>query len=208
MFIEAVHRLNDLGAVVTHAAHGTSQDGFEAEWRDHALRRSKATCVNRCEVFDEADLDTALARFDELDRPARRLENAASHAVERLQAHFAARDWNAMAEMLADDISTDDRRRVVGAGSPTWSRCRDRRHARGRQPRDSRADHATPLRPAGSASSLSVRCAHDRAARGVSRRDAQHRRDQRRQADRALVTFDVDDIDAAFAELDARYPRR
>ena len=31
--IEAVHRLSDLGAVVTHAAHGTSQEGFEAEWR-------------------------------------------------------------------------------------------------------------------------------------------------------------------------------
>ena len=31
--IEAVHRLSDLGAVVTHAAHGTSQEGFDAEWR-------------------------------------------------------------------------------------------------------------------------------------------------------------------------------
>jgi hypothetical protein len=26
--------------------------------------------VNRCEVFDEADLDAALARFAELDRQA------------------------------------------------------------------------------------------------------------------------------------------
>ena len=31
-------------------------------------------------------------------------------------AYFAARDWDAMAELLADDISTDDRRRVVNAG--------------------------------------------------------------------------------------------
>ena len=30
--------------------------------------------------------------------------------------YFAARDWDAMAEILADDISTDDRRRVVNAG--------------------------------------------------------------------------------------------
>ena len=33
IYIEAVHRLSDLGAVVTHAAYGTSQEGFEAEWR-------------------------------------------------------------------------------------------------------------------------------------------------------------------------------
>ena len=29
--------------------------------------------INRCELFDEADLDAALARFDELDRPRRSL---------------------------------------------------------------------------------------------------------------------------------------
>ncbi len=31
--IETVHRLSDRGAVVTHASHGTSQEGFDAEWR-------------------------------------------------------------------------------------------------------------------------------------------------------------------------------
>ncbi len=39
--------------------------------------------ISRCEMFDEADLDAALARFDELSRPARRLENAASQVSER-----------------------------------------------------------------------------------------------------------------------------
>ena len=33
IYIEAVHRLTDLGAVVTYAVHGTSQEGFDAEWR-------------------------------------------------------------------------------------------------------------------------------------------------------------------------------
>ena len=36
--------------------------------------------------------------------------------LERYFAHFAARDWDAMAETLADDFMTDDRRRVVNAG--------------------------------------------------------------------------------------------
>ena len=61
--------------------------------------------INRPELFDEADLDAALARFEELQPQAQRLENAASRIDERFLACFAARDWAAMAELLADDIS-------------------------------------------------------------------------------------------------------
>ena len=74
-----------------------------------------ATCQPG-EVFDEEDLQAALAKFDQLSRPAPRLENAASQAAERYSAHFAARDWDALAKVLADDIVTDDRRRVANAG--------------------------------------------------------------------------------------------
>ena len=35
--IEAVHRLDNLGAVVAHTAYGTSREGFDAEWRLVAL---------------------------------------------------------------------------------------------------------------------------------------------------------------------------
>ena len=73
-----MHRLSNLGAVVTHAAHGTSQEGFEAEWREIDLLTVDGDMINRCEIFDEADLDAALASFDELSRPTPRLENAAS----------------------------------------------------------------------------------------------------------------------------------
>ena len=54
--------------------------------------------VSRTEVFDEADLDAAIARFEELSRPAPRLENAASRVAERFLAHFAARDWDCLGE--------------------------------------------------------------------------------------------------------------
>ena len=53
--------------------------------------------INRAEIFDEADLDAALARFDQLSPPSARLENAASRVDERFAAYFAARDWDAMA---------------------------------------------------------------------------------------------------------------
>jgi hypothetical protein len=70
MYIESVHRLSNLGAVVTHTAYGTSPEGFDAEWRMVGLLAFGADPTNRCEIFDEADIDAALARFDELSRPA------------------------------------------------------------------------------------------------------------------------------------------
>jgi hypothetical protein len=72
--------------------------------------------LSRCELFDEADLDAALARFDQLSRPAPQLENAVSRMVEQFLAHFAGSDWDAMTELLADDFFSDDRRRVLNAG--------------------------------------------------------------------------------------------
>ena len=65
IYVEAVHRLNDLGAVVTYAAHGTSREGFDAEWREIDVLTVDGDLINRCEIFDEADLDAALARFDQ-----------------------------------------------------------------------------------------------------------------------------------------------
>jgi len=61
-----VHRLTDIGAVCTHVAYGTSKDGFEAEWRMIVILAAQAQGPNRCELFNETDLNAALARFDEL----------------------------------------------------------------------------------------------------------------------------------------------
>ena len=47
IYIEAVHRLSNLGAVVTHAVHGTSQEGFDAEWREITLMTVDGDLFNR-----------------------------------------------------------------------------------------------------------------------------------------------------------------
>ena len=121
--------------------------------------------------------------------------------------YFAARDWAAMAEMLADDMcqrrssSGRERRR------PTRSGCRDREHA-----------SASPT--SGSRTSTSTVIA-TRGERLVLSRVRFSGRDQRPEAFHAevldiveidadnriaaRVVFDLDDIDAAFEELDARY---
>ena len=114
-YVEAVHRLNDLGAVVTYVAHGTSQEGFDAEWRGVDLLT--------VEGDGQPLRNLRRGRHRHRDREVRRAQPAGTAAgkrgkpmAERFLAHFAARDWDAMAEMLADDYSSDDRRRVVNAG--------------------------------------------------------------------------------------------
>jgi hypothetical protein len=67
IYIAAVHRLSDVGALVTYAANGTSGEGFDAEWREITLLAFEGDLISRCEIFDEADLDTAVARFDDLN---------------------------------------------------------------------------------------------------------------------------------------------
>jgi hypothetical protein len=206
VYIEAVHGLSDLGAVVTQAATGTSQQGFAAEWRAINISTVDGDLINRCELFDDADLDAALARFDELSQQAPRLENAASQVFQRFQAYFAARNWTAMAEILAEDMCNDDRRRVVGAGV-----------LRGR---DTDIAHMRAIADVGATTIASTYIA-TRGERLVLRRVVFSDEDQGHEefqaellgiveidADErilARVSFDADDLDAALAELDARY---
>ena len=67
----------------------TSQEGVEVESGEIITLMVDGDRLSRCELFDEADLDAALARFDELHPQAPRLENAASQLGERQLAHFA-----------------------------------------------------------------------------------------------------------------------
>lgn len=71
IYIAAVHRLSNIGAVIIHVAQGISQEGFDAEWRDIHVLTVDGDLINRCELFDEDDLAAALARFGELSRPTR-----------------------------------------------------------------------------------------------------------------------------------------
>jgi hypothetical protein len=203
---EAVHRISDLGAVVTHVAHGLTSEGFDAEWRMIAIFTVDGDLISRYEMFDEADLDAALARFDDLSRPTRQPENTTTQVFEHFQAYFAARDWDALAGILAEDMCNDDRRRVVGAGK-LLGRDTDIAHMRAIADVGAKTIAATVLATRGERLALS--------------RILFYGEDQRPEAfqaellglveidldDRivARLSFDPDDIDAAFAELDARY---
>ena len=125
MYFETVHRLTNLGAVVTLAVRGSSSEGFDALWRIREILTHEGGVGRRCEVFSEADLDAALARFDELNCPGKPVANSASHLYAHFNRYYAARDWDAISELIADDVLLDDRRRVVNGGvdavaKPLW----------------------------------------------------------------------------------------
>ncbi|BBY42410.1 hypothetical protein MCEL_07050 [Mycolicibacterium celeriflavum] len=204
-YLEAVHRLTDLGAVSTHVGAGTSREGFDAEWRMINVIVVDGNLVSRCEIFDEADVDAAIARFEELARSAPRLENAASRVRDRYIEHFATRDWDAMAEMLADDFSTDDRRRVVNAGI---RRGRDAEIADLRAIADVGTEAITSTAIATRGERLVLCCMRSSAgeqpeAFHVEALDILDVDADERIA--AHIVFDLDDMDAAFEELDRRY---
>ena len=78
---------------------GTSHQGFDAEWREVMLLTADGDLFSRCEVFDEADLDAALARFEELQPARHGWKTRQAKWIKRFQACFAARDWDALAEI-------------------------------------------------------------------------------------------------------------
>ena len=178
-----------------------------AEWRAINLVDRRRRQISRLEFFDEADLDAALAKFDEFSRPAPQLENTATKVEERFQACFAARDWAAMAR----DTGRRHFRRRSSARSerrhPTRSRRQDRGHAGDRRPRYQERDVDRDRHP------RAAPCpgAYPPLRGEIERPDAFHTEmlgiveinaDSRMAA---RVLFDLEDIDAAFEELDARY---
>ena len=198
VYIEAVHRLDELGAVVTQVVNGTSHEGLDVEWRMIEISTVEDDLYSRVEIFDDADLDAALARFEELHAQAPRLENEASRVFERFWACFAARDWGAMAKLLAADSSTDDRRRVVDAGF--------------RQGRKSFIADMQAVADVGTdnLTSTVIATRGERAALGRVRSAAFQTEvlTSEINADNriaAVVVIDPDYMDAAIAELDARY---
>jgi hypothetical protein len=206
IYVEQVHRLSDVAVVATYAAHETSQEGLRAEWRGIALFKVEGDRITRTEVFDEKDIDAAIARFEGLNRPTPRLENAASRVVERFLGHFAPRDWEALMAMMAEHYSVDDRRRAVNAGI---------RHGRGAAAEDFRAAAAVGFTDA---TSTVIATRGTRLALTRLRFTNRDPRPESFRIETLLVTeidanemlaeavvFELDDFNAAMAELDARY---
>ena len=130
----------------------------------------------------------------------------ATRVVERVQARLAARDWGALSELVAGDISTDDRRRVVNAGI---------RHGRDAEIESMRAiaDLGVTLVMSSVIATRGNRLVLLRMRLSIPDQDPQSFDTESLvivevDADERIssyVVFDSDDIAAAFAELETRY---
>lgn len=202
MYITRVHRISGFGAVVSHAAYGTSAKGFDAEWQDITVLTFEENLVNRCELFDEADLDAALARFDELSRPALQLENAAVQARAFIADAYNRRDVKSL---------------LAGAGS----RYEDRRKGLHDEGRTDRSYVHALLSETPTSWRLQVEPVAIRGDRLALTRETFRDTDEAHQPitvelmtlteldhDNLLshtVFFDSDDVNGAFGELTARW---
>ncbi|WP_242660531.1 BTAD domain-containing putative transcriptional regulator [Mycobacterium kubicae] len=205
-YVESVHRLTDKGALFTRVALEASQQGFDAEWRGIDILLVEGNLISRCEIFDEDEVNAAAARFEQLNRSARQLENAASRASERLRTCFERSDWTAVDKLLADDIVTADHRKVVNSGV--------------------REGKAAVFAEIKTTTEIGVRHITSevialRGSRLALSRTQTWGRDRRPEAFHsdvldvvevngeeqivARVVFDLDDIDATFEELERRY---
>ncbi len=207
IYIEAVHRLTDLGAVVTHVAHGVSQEGFDAEWRMififdgrrrpdqplRAIRRGRPRCCAR----EVRRAQSAGAAAGERGKPSGRALSGeirgprlGRHGRDTGRRHFDRRSSSRGGRRASDTVEMP-RSRTCGR-SPTSG---------------SRTSRRPSLRPAGGASPSAVSASRAASSGpeafytevlGIVEINADNRI-------AARIMFDPDDLDAAFEELDARY---
>ncbi len=162
----------------------------------------------RFDLYDLGQLAQARARFEELTTVApslARFANAASRAWDELVAAFRARDWQRYKELMSDGFRFSDRKKGL---------------ARLELDRDQRLEYVRPL-----GDMSSVRSEHELLATRGERLALGRLRLEVAEGDVgpseivslfltetnrggeivAYVRFDADDLDAAHAELDARY---
>jgi ketosteroid isomerase-like protein len=170
----------------------------------------------RYEVFDGDRVDAALARFDDLtgraidvepvaQPPTIRFANAATRMNEGFARTWAARDWDAFMALHAPQCELDDRRRLMRQEEPTIPHAPTFRvlfdvpggrwtvtpiATRGERLALSRLLFEGQVGEDGGDLAIDYLCVDEVDAEGLSA---------------VVVVFDLDERDAAYAELDQRY---
>ena len=162
-------------------------------------------------LFDIEDIDAALAELDaaharfEERHPRAPLENAASRADAQFNALFADRRFDEIGALFTDDLRVEDRRRGLRREGNDRATSLAEVRAIADLGTTNMTSDVVAIRGERLALVRTVYSGRDR------RPDAFHTEVLRIveiDADErivAIVAFDLDDIDAAFAELDARY---
>jgi class 3 adenylate cyclase/tetratricopeptide (TPR) repeat protein len=205
------HIRNGPRGFLWHATRfGTHEDG-DFELRYVGVTEIAAPGkVARVDFYDPEDLDQARARFDEMHRgqsaasSAERFSNAATATVELHVAAVIAHDWQAFVRLLADDFRISDRRRVVQLELD-----RDQYVAFSREVADGRTICAgfEVIATRGNRLAL-TRSVFEYTDADIGPSEIAslilNESDERGRIV-AYVRWDLEDLDAAYAELDRRY---
>jgi hypothetical protein len=195
------------GVLFEYAWHGTHEGGaFENVWLV-LVELDQQGRARRADVWEAEQQDAALARFDELNATTptpSRFANTASRALDRAMAAWSARDWDGFARVLAREFRQSDRRKMVQLELD-----REQSIAFARQLGEMASTRVESELLATRGDRLSLSRLRVEAADGaigpseiesLMLYEANHRGEVI-----AYVRFDPSDLDAAYAELDARF---
>jgi DNA-binding SARP family transcriptional activator/tetratricopeptide (TPR) repeat protein len=158
--------------------------------------------IHRSEIYHTDRIDDALSRFEQLTRLSvdDHLMNKATRFLTRFRHAMLAGDWHALEEMTAEDVVLDDRRAILGHRVEGREAVLTEWHSTVQAGVTELS--IDPIATRGHLLSLS------RTTAGGSRGSVEVLGLQEVSDDgrvKCTVVFDVDDHDAAFAELDRRY---
>ena len=185
-------------------------DRFEVETM-HVIEADPDGLILANVVFDPADLDAAYAELDRrfaegqgaTSQPPALPMTLALEGADRYDEHFRRRDWDGIAELIAEDVTIDDRRfqqRVEGRATVLQNL---------QLIGDVMQRSCTPVATRGQLLAL-LRCAYS-SGRGEGHVEMDSLEVGEIDADgklRAIVAFASDDVDAAFEELDRLFLTR
>jgi ketosteroid isomerase-like protein/tetratricopeptide (TPR) repeat protein len=221
-YVENIRALDDLGvrgelrldhlphisataAVAATTWYGTRKGG-EFETSQCVVCTHDGQRFHSWEIFDPDQLDAALARYEELtvDSTPERFANAASRTIQKFARAWRERDWDGVVALTAPTHQMDDRRplmRMQISGPEFFANERMLFQETASQWRGellaTRGERLALLRMRFTAE------ADGSGPMAVEMFDVIEVDDAGRRA--ALVVFDLDSLDAAYAELDRRY---
>lgn len=198
--LRAVHKLGANGGVfrVAWSGHDSVGNSVEGETVDVVLMASGL--IVRREQYSADRLDDALARFDELTTPAQQLDNDCLRTLRQLDELSRQGNWEGFADLMPD-VTLEDRREGLGmrlegrdAVLPHMRMAHEAADEIAHEPIATRGNDLALLREM-------VRLHGDFDVESLLLLDNRRGPDQRC----SIITFDPDDLDGAFAELDDRY---
>lgn len=201
--VAEIHAIDPEMAVVYLVVAGHTPGGAEVQFDNVSIVACRRGLLSHSEIFLPEQLDTALARFEELRRRTSEplgFDTSAIRLLRRILDAFARRDWEALGDCAREDVVVIDRR--MGFGSTLEGRRAAVENFRVIAQMGAVEFVAVPLAVRGDKLLLArqrfVLEGFETELLAVGENDDEGR-------GLRMVFFDPDDLDAAYNELDERY---